>query len=1054
LRPPEIRLASPPALSLPQPFAVPVTPKSIVYLRPDTIGDLIIFSSALAELQAAWPHARHTLVVRAGYETLAPLFPSSLHWHVARLNPFKQKPSECRAELTGLFAEIAALAPDLIVAPTLNRTWLEAAVAAHFPKIRSVVLGAQDVDPIFAATLRIELGVEVATAFSETVPAAANTTDWENQHRLVDHLLARPRPASRPLPSVTIPAAASAQAASVLTAAKLAPTTFAAVFPAGLANVQVKSWPAKKFAEIVLWLQRDRALPVLLLGHDSEKAILETVAAETVRLGGTRPALWLGRDGEVPVLAALLRAAQIYVGHDTGALHLAAAVGRPVVGIFGGGHWPRFRPAARQGISVVQPLPCFGCNWDCYFGDGPCVKTLAPADVRRAVEQLLATAPDAPLDTVLEVRNLPAEALALIAASAPRFADLQQDRLDRQHKIEELKRETDTKDTEITALKTAATERKTEMESIKAELEAECATKDTEIGELKSETDTKDTEIAALKTAATERKTEMESIKAELEAECATKDTEIAELKSETDTKDTEIAALKVTCDEREALIVTLDGHVKEFQRMVGELNAAHGEKDRHIAGITTDLAKTNAKLAAAEKSSTDLASKLAQTEAARAKAQAHLDILPPDYANWSAVVDASQVHLRNLEAIITRHDGELAALRAVLAEREQVIANYSNGLGGLEQAKHYGKLLGEKEAVIQVLHRACVERAAIIAQLSAETTTFTAKLRKLWLGACGYVREQWWRPFDTWLFKKVVEDYWMQIGILRHYDPRPLLWDKRIPKARLPESRLPQIGIVTPSYGQDRFIESTMLSILNQNYPRLRYVVQDGGSKDRSAEIIARYAPRLQHWESARDKGQADAVRKGFLHLEPTLGPDDIMAWLNSDDLIAPRTLRYVAEYFATHPDVDVIYGHRIIIDPDDRDVGRWVMPHHDAPSIEWIDYIPQETLFWRKRAWDAAGGIDPSFQFALDWDLLARFHRAGCTIKRVPYFLGCFRVHAEQKTSQAIHTTGAEEMTRIRTRFHGEKQNDGDTINRYARSTRFRGAITARLQALGIRW
>jgi glycosyltransferase involved in cell wall biosynthesis len=229
---------------------------------------------------------------------------------------------------------------------------------------------------------------------------------------------------------------------------------------------------------------------------------------------------------------------------------------------------------------------------------------------------------------------------------------------------------------------------------------------------------------------------------------------------------------------------------------------------------------------------------------------------------------------------------------------------------------------------------------------------------------------------------------------------------------------------------------------------------VQDGGSKDRSAEIIARYAPRLQHWESARDKGQADAVRKGFLHLEPTLGPDDIMAWLNSDDLIAPRTLRYVAEYFATHPDVDVIYGHRIIIDPDDRDVGRWVMPHHDAPSIEWIDYIPQETLFWRKRAWDAAGGIDPSFQFALDWDLLARFHRAGCTIKRVPYFLGCFRVHAEQKTSQAIHTTGAEEMTRIRTRFHGEKQNDGDTINRYARSTRFRGAITARLQALGIRW
>jgi len=1046
---------------LPLPFAVPATPKSIVYLRPDTIGDLVIFSSALAELQAAWPDARHTLVVRAGYETLAPLFPPSLHWHVARLNPFKQKPSACRAELAALCVEIAALAPDLIVAPALNRTWLEAAVAAHFPKIRSVVLGAQDVDPIFAAALRLELGVEVATAFSETVTAAPNTTDWENQHRLVDHLLARPRPASRPLPAVAIPAAASAEAVAVLTAAKLTPSAFVAVFPAGLANVQVKSWPEKKFAEIVLWLQRDRALPVLLLGHESEKALLETVAAETVRLGGTRPALWLGRDGEVPVLAALLRSSRLYVGHDTGALHLAAAVGRPVVGIFGGGHWPRFRPAARQGISVVQPLPCFGCNWDCYFGDGPCVKTLAPADVRRAVEQLLAAAPEAPLDNVLEVRNLPPEALALIAASAPRFADLQQDRLDRQHKIEELKRETDTKDIEIAALKTAATERKTEMEAIKAELEAECATKDTEITALKSETDTKDTEIAALKTAATDRKTEMEAIKAELEAECATKDTEIAELKSETDTKDTEIAALKVTCNEREALIITLDGHVKEFQRMVGELNTAHGEKDRHIAALgdaraaaEAGLANARSALRDADTARTALAADLGVATAARAGAEATLARLPGDYPNWIAVVEAGQVHTRNLEAMVTLRDRDLAVTKAHLAERDAVIANYVQGLAALEQAKHYGKLLGEKEAVIQVLHRACVERATIIAQLSAETTTATAKLRKLWLGACGYVREEGWRPFDTWLFKKVVEDYWMQIGILRHYDPRPLLWDERLPKARLPESRLPQIALVTPSYGQERFIESTMLSILNQNYPRLRYVVQDGGSKDRSAEIIARYAGRLHHWESARDQGQADAVRKGFLHLEPTLGPDDIMAWLNSDDLLAPHALRYVAEYFTTHPEVDVIYGHRIIIDPDDRDVGRWVMPRHDAPSLEWIDYIPQETLFWRKRAWDRAGGIDPSFQFALDWDLLARFHRAGCRIVRLPYFLGCFRVHAEQKTSQAIHTTGAEEMARIRTRFHGEKQNDGDTINRYARSTRFRGALTARLQALGIRW
>ncbi len=293
-----------------------------------------------------------------------------------------------------------------------------------------------------------------------------------------------------------------------------------------------------------------------------------------------------------------------------------------------------------------------------------------------------------------------------------------------------------------------------------------------------------------------------------------------------------------------------------------------------------------------------------------------------------------------------------------------------------------------------------------------------------------------------------------MQIGVLRQYEPRPLAWDRRLPRPRISDAALPQIGIVTPSFGQPAFLESTMVSILNQEYPKLLYVVQDGGSKDASPQIIARYASRLTHWASEPDKGQADAVRKGFTHIEPRLGPDDVMAWFNSDDLVAPRVLRYVAAYFATHPDVDAVYGHRIIIDDQDREVGRWIMPRHEPDSIEWIDYVPQETLFWRKRAWDLAGGIDPTFQFALDWDLLARLHQAGLRIVRLPYFLGCFRVHPQQKTSQAIHTTGADEMTRIRTRFHGVAKDDPKVIERHARRIRFRGAITARLLAAGIRW
>jgi glycosyltransferase involved in cell wall biosynthesis len=293
-------------------------------------------------------------------------------------------------------------------------------------------------------------------------------------------------------------------------------------------------------------------------------------------------------------------------------------------------------------------------------------------------------------------------------------------------------------------------------------------------------------------------------------------------------------------------------------------------------------------------------------------------------------------------------------------------------------------------------------------------------------------------------MFKRLVETYWMRIEVLRQYQPRPVRWD-RFPRERLAADRLPQMAIVTPSFNQAGYVEATVRSILDQEYPRLRYHVQDGASRDDSPAIIARHAGRLASWASAPDSGQADAILKGFAPLLDSLGPDDVMAYLNSDDLAAPGALRFVGEYFARHPEVDAIYSHRLIIDENTREIGRWILPRHNPGILEWVDYVPQETLYWRKRAWDRAGGIDPSFEFALDWDLLARFTRDGAKIVRVPYFLGCFRVHENQKTSRQIHSTGADEMTRIRARFHGkEGAADWERINAAARRVRLRGALT----------
>ncbi len=1007
------------------------TPQQILYLRPDTIGDLVIFSAALDALLEAWPDARHTVLVRSGYESLAPLFSPALHWQVAPLNPFVDKPSQCASALTGLLSTLDASAPDLVVAATVNRTWLELAIAAHFPEARRVALGDRAVDPIFAGAARLELGLDSTDAFGEIVRLEEGARDWENNHRLVEQLVGHP--VARRAPRITIPAAASDAADSILTSYSLAGSRWIAVFPAGLANVPIKAWPAEKFASLVIELQSRPALPLLLLGHRTERELLQRVSDLVVADGGAPIPIWCGEDGQVDLLAALLAKAEVYIGHDTGAMHLSAAAGRPTLGIFGGGHWPRFRPIGRQTVSVVQPLPCFGCNWDCHFGDAPCVKTLGVADVRRGVDVLLAGG-SRELDEVITAENLPPAALRLIEAEVPRYIALQRDRIARQHRIEELKRETDSKDVEISSLKNAADLKDDEIASLKRETD----TKDDEISDLKSETNSKDIEIADLKRAATERKTEMEAIKAELEAECAGKDIEIAELKKETDGKDVEIAALKRVSNEREQLIFTLDGHVKEFQRIVGVLNSQIAELDRRRTEL--DAAHQTATTA------------LAESEQRRVWLEERFALIPNSMSLIDQVL-AKDVHIRNLDASIVQRDAEIARVRAALAASEQSIANYAAGFGTLEQAKHYGKLLSEKEGVIQTLHRACLEREAVIKQLVADVTKPTSKARKIWVAGSAHAREKWWRPLESWLFRQTVENYWMQIGVLRHYEPRPLVFDK-FPKPKLSESKLPQIGIVTPSYNQAQFIGSTMLSVLNQNYSKLIYTVQDGASRDGSSDVIAQYAARLRRWESAPDQGQADAIRRGFSHIYEDLAANDIMAWLNSDDLLAPRSLRFVAEYFATHPEVDVIYGHRIIIDGHDKDVGRWVMPRHDPEALQWIDYVPQETLFWRKSAWDLAGGIDPSFQFALDWDLLARFTQAGCRIRRLPYFLGCFRVHADQKTSHAIHTTGADEMRRIRTRFHGDKQDNFETINAHARRTRFRGALNARLLALGIRW
>lgn len=224
---------------------------------------------------------------------------------------------------------------------------------------------------------------------------------------------------------------------------------------------------------------------------------------------------------------------------------------------------------------------------------------------------------------------------------------------------------------------------------------------------------------------------------------------------------------------------------------------------------------------------------------------------------------------------------------------------------------------------------------------------------------------------------------------------------------------RTPKISVVTPSYNHARFIEATLRSVINSGYPNLEYIVVDGGSTDGTADIIRHYADRLAYWASEPDHGQTEALIRGFSH-----ATGDIFAYLNSDDLYEPWTLREVGEFFLTHPHVAVVYGDGIWIDID----GHPIRPKKEHPFNRFIwlndhNFIPQPSTFWRRTLYEKVGGLDPAFSLAMDADLFIRFAEV------VPLHHVCrqwsqMRVYPEQKNQRCRTRSDFEDLV-IRHRY-----------------------------------
>lgn len=223
------------------------------------------------------------------------------------------------------------------------------------------------------------------------------------------------------------------------------------------------------------------------------------------------------------------------------------------------------------------------------------------------------------------------------------------------------------------------------------------------------------------------------------------------------------------------------------------------------------------------------------------------------------------------------------------------------------------------------------------------------------------------------------------------------------------------RFSLVVPSFNQARFIERSLVSVINQEYEGVELIVMDGGSRDGTREILERYSQRIAVWRSEPDAGQSDALNKGF-----RCATGQVFGWLNSDDLYLPGALHHVAQIFGARPDVELVYGDWLTIDENDCVIERFpaLAPSRTRLVTEGF-FCNAQAMFWRRSLQERIGEFDTHLHYTMDYDIMLRMISAAGAraFFRTGRPLGCFRLHGAQKTGSAADRS-AEEHRRLNER------------------------------------
>lgn len=399
-----------------------MTPARITVMHPGGLGDLVLLSGLLDGFNRHWPEAAITLLCRPEVASVAELYPFALERVVPlRVNPYAWTTPNRKLiqDVCELLEDVSDARCDLFVAADDPPTWLAAVVAASLAAPCTVAAA-----PPAASRALIEAVME-RLEIKPFAPALSATDPQLGELERYGKILTGLGLPAAPWPVLAIGDDAAREGQAILAACGAGDDRPLACFYRGGDAAALRRVAPEAYVD-ALAAAAERTNPfALFIGDSGDEEVLERLESDARSLG-VRAGRFINRSISIAPVAAVLSRCLAFFGIDSGLPHLAAALGLPGVTVFGGGTWPRYRAWAPGSISVVHPLPCFGCGWDCVFGHGVCVESIDRKTVAAALERVLAHPPNLP--EVVECANRAPSELELIGDMASRYRDAEDDR--------------------------------------------------------------------------------------------------------------------------------------------------------------------------------------------------------------------------------------------------------------------------------------------------------------------------------------------------------------------------------------------------------------------------------------------------------------------------------------------------------------------------------------------------------------------------------------------------------------------------------------------------